>query len=185
MPNTFLPDICTPVVEITKENEHLLRTRYEARSEKELPVLMRYFPAATVKGAECTWFDLILYSREQILKENAATGKRVGELDPAPWRLISIKAQDVPFVQLCFFSVTEDRQALRVKLQSDSVYSDWRLMIYLCCNRFLSFSRYETPMQPITIMRNALISEGGSGVSIDRTAYGKSVDYWSKHAPIA
>lgn len=40
-------------------------------------------------------------------------------------------------------------------------------------------------MQPITVMRNALISEGGSGVAIDRTAYGKSVDYWSKHAPIA
>lgn len=101
IPNTFLPDLRTPVVEITKENEHLLRTRYEARSEKELPVLSRYFPADYVKGAECTWLDLILYSREQIVKENAATGKRVGELDPAPWRLISIKAQDVPFVPLC------------------------------------------------------------------------------------
>lgn len=40
---------------------------------------------------------------------------------------------------------------------------------------------FELPMNPITIMRNALIEEGGSGVSIDRAAYARSVDYWSKH----
>lgn len=142
MPNTFLPDICTPVVEITKENEHLLRTRYEARSAKELPVLMRYFPAASVKGPACTWFDLILYSREQILKENAATGKRVGELDPAPWRLISIKAQDVPYVQLRFvfkiyFSeAPEEQRASRLHLQSDSVYTNRLPMLYVPCVLF-------------------------------------------------
>jgi Protein of unknown function (DUF3228) len=97
MPNTFMPDVRTPVVEITADNEHLLRTRYEARTEKELPVLTRYFPVGSgIEPPQCTWFDLILYSREQIAKENAATGKRVGELDRAPWRLISIKAQDVP-----------------------------------------------------------------------------------------
>jgi Protein of unknown function (DUF3228) len=45
--------------------------------------------------------------------------------------------------------------------------------------------RFETPMQPITVMRNALISEGGSGVAIDRAAYDRSVEYWSKHAPVA
>jgi Protein of unknown function (DUF3228) len=91
-----MPDPRTPVVEITADNEHLLRARYEARTE-ELPVLTRYFPVdADIEPPQCTWFDLILYSREQIEKENAAPGKRVGELDRAPWRLISIKAQDVP-----------------------------------------------------------------------------------------
>jgi Protein of unknown function (DUF3228) len=40
-------------------------------------------------------------------------------------------------------------------------------------------------MQPITMMRNAILSEGGSGVAIDRAAYAQSVAYWSEHAPIA
>eukprot|EP00775_Hariotina_reticulata_P008290 gene8290-8477_t len=44
---------------------------------------------------------------------------------------------------------------------------------------------YETPMQPITMMRNALgREEGGSGVALDRQAYDASVHYWQKHAAI-
>lgn len=104
MPNTFLPDVRTPVVKITEQNEHLLRSRYEARTENELPILMRYFPVSSVEAPPCTWFDLILYSREQIEKENAATGKRMEKLDLAPWRLISVKAQDVPCVCATFTS---------------------------------------------------------------------------------
>lgn len=37
-----------------------------------------------------------VYSREQIEKEHAATGV-VEELDDAPWRLIGIKGQSVPY----------------------------------------------------------------------------------------
>lgn len=33
-------------------------------------------------------------------------------------------------------------------------------------------------------MRNALIEEGGSGVSLDREAYARSVEYWSKHVVV-
>lgn len=41
----------------------------------------------------------------------------------------------------------------------------------------------ETPMTPITIMRNALgVEEGGSGVPIDREAYRRSVEFWERHA---
>ena len=41
----------------------------------------------------------------------------------------------------------------------------------------------ETPMAPITMMRNALgVEEGGSGVPLDRAAYLRSVEYWSAHA---
>jgi hypothetical protein len=41
----------------------------------------------------------------------------------------------------------------------------------------------ETPMAPITMMRNALgVREGGSGVAIDQAAYRQSVEYWSTHA---
>jgi len=41
----------------------------------------------------------------------------------------------------------------------------------------------ETPMAPITMMRNALgVAEGGSGVPIDRDAYARSVLFWRDHA---
>lgn len=41
----------------------------------------------------------------------------------------------------------------------------------------------ETPMAPITMMRNALgVDEGGSGVPIDREAYRRSVEFWRGHA---
>ena len=41
----------------------------------------------------------------------------------------------------------------------------------------------ETPMAPITMMRNALgVEEGGSGVAIDREAYLRSVEFWRTHA---
>jgi hypothetical protein len=136
----FLESIKSPTIKIDSSNEHLLCTRYEARTEKELPVLVRYFPADKVTTKSAKYLDLILYSREQIELENAATNKRAGELEPSPWRLISIKAQDEP---------------------------------------------HETPMNPITCMRNGIISAGGSGVPIDRDAYMKSVQYWSTHALVS
>ena len=44
---------------------------------------------------------------------------------------------------------------------------------------------YELPMQPITMMRNALgAEEGGSGVPLKRADYIASVAFWSKHAPV-
>ena len=40
---------------------------------------------------------------------------------------------------------------------------------------------YELPMQPITVMRNALGKEhGGSGVPLDFAKYTESVDFWKK-----
>ena len=43
----------------------------------------------------------------------------------------------------------------------------------------------EIPMQPITMMRNALGAEyGGSGVPLIDEKYRESVDFWSRHAPL-
>ena len=40
---------------------------------------------------------------------------------------------------------------------------------------------YELPMNPITIMRNALgKDEGGSGVTLVREKYMESVEFWKK-----
>ena len=44
---------------------------------------------------------------------------------------------------------------------------------------------FETPMSPITAMRNALgKEEGGSGVPLDRAKYLAAVSYWEKHAAL-
>ena len=42
---------------------------------------------------------------------------------------------------------------------------------------------YETPMQPITMIRNELgLSHGGSGHPIERKAYAASVEFWRANA---
>lgn len=41
----------------------------------------------------------------------------------------------------------------------------------------------DIPMAPITMMRNALgVTEGGSGVALDRAAYQRSVAFWDANA---
>ena len=84
-------------IPVTALNEHLLRTEYEARTPQELPVLSRFFPKGTVKEEDlpiATFIDVILYSREQITKENAATGDAPND-ETAPWGVVSIKPQVV------------------------------------------------------------------------------------------
>ena len=52
-------DIKDGAIEITKENEHLLKTKYEARKENELPVLTRYFKKEDVDTPTSQYLDLI------------------------------------------------------------------------------------------------------------------------------
>lgn len=64
--------------------------------------------------------------------------------------------------------------------EGESIDGDWGIVAILSAEE-----PNESPMNPITMMRNALgVSEGGSGVAIDRDAYMKSVEYWSKNALI-
>lgn len=58
MPN-FDDSILDGAMEITAENEHLLKTAYEARNEKELPVLVRFFPGESVTPPVSKYLDLI------------------------------------------------------------------------------------------------------------------------------
>jgi hypothetical protein len=100
------------VLPVTLENVHNIRTKYEARNDKELPVLTRFFPKELVGDdlPVAKYLDLILYSREQIQKENAAQGNAdTGET--APWGIVSIKAQDVDY-ELPMNPITAMRNAL-------------------------------------------------------------------------
>ncbi|OQR87323.1 hypothetical protein ACHHYP_09123 [Achlya hypogyna] len=97
----FLPnftDACVATAPITDANKALLCTAYEARVPTELPVLVRWFPADAVTPRKASYLDVILYSREQIRLENAATGHADDpRSDGAPWGIIYVKAQDVPY----------------------------------------------------------------------------------------
>lgn len=126
--------------EITDANRALIESGYEARKENELAVLVQYLSRDRLPGPiKATHLDIILYSREQIIKENEAMGSEPPATD-APWGIISVKGQ-------------------------------------LC--------DYELPMQPITMMRNALGKEyGGSGVPLEQEKYQASVNFWSRHVAI-
>ena len=102
----------------------------------------RWVPASRVSVPQAKMLDVILYSREQIVKEREAMPEKgsASDLPDAPWGIISIKAQD---------------------------------------------EEHETPMQPITMMRNALgRDEGGSGVTLEKAKYDASVEYWRNRVPV-
>ena len=126
---------------ITAENECLLRSRYDSRTDKELPVLVRWFPKELIgEVPRASVLDIILYSYTQIQEENSAKGETDIHDHLYEWGIVGVKTQDV---------------------------------------------EQELPMQPITVMRNALgQEEGGSGVALDREKYIQSVNYWSAHALI-
>ena len=144
IPNEY-DDVAVSALPITDANRHLLETAYARRRPEEFAVLTRFFPPDKVTAPRAEWLDIILYSREQLVKEHAAlhgvSEEEVdGVLPQAPWGIISIKAQG---------------------------------------------EGYETPMNPITMMRNALgKAEGGSGVQLVREEYEKATTYWEGHAMI-
>lgn len=115
-------------VPITEANRHLLRSDYEARTDAELPVLVRWFEG--IEPPVAGYLIPILYSRAQLARE--------GTPIDADWGVVG-----------CMYTMAPT----------------------------------ETPMAPITMLRNALgVEEGGSGVPIDREAYARSVAFWRAHA---
>lgn len=98
---------------ITPQNASLLRSGYGARTANELPVLQRWFPEAAVSPVPVArMLDVILYSREQLVKERAATGRAdAPPLPDAPWGVISVKAQDEDY-ELPMQPITAMRNAL-------------------------------------------------------------------------
>lgn len=105
-------DATVNVLRVTPDNEHLLRCTYEARNDKELPVLTRYFPKEFMKDIKlpiAKYLDLILYSREQINKENEAMDNTSDS--ESPWGIVSIKAQDIDY-EIPMTPITMMRNAL-------------------------------------------------------------------------
>lgn len=103
--HVFIPNFTDATVgaeAVTPQNAHLLRSGYQKRRPEEAAVLARWFPRTAVAARRARCLDVICYSREQLLLEHAALpfesrGAAPGSdpgLPPAPWGIISIKAQD-------------------------------------------------------------------------------------------
>ncbi|CAD2084560.1 conserved protein, unknown function [Plasmodium vinckei brucechwatti] len=133
-------DATIEAIEINSNNRALIKTDYISRRDTELPVLIRWVSKKDIKeNMKAKYLDLILYSREQIEKENQETN-------------------NIPKVKsTCLYSI------ISIKPQNED---------------------YELPMTPITMLRNTLITEGGSGVSLNREKYLESVKYWRDHVSI-
>eukprot|EP01100_Stratorugosa_tubuloviscum_P011657 TRINITY_DN523_c1_g3_i1.p1 TRINITY_DN523_c1_g3~~TRINITY_DN523_c1_g3_i1.p1 ORF type:complete len:229 (+),score=87.73 TRINITY_DN523_c1_g3_i1:84-689(+) len=96
----FIPNFCEDLkvttISINETNKKLLRSDYIARTEKELPVLTRWFPKSAFESIPTASFlDIILYSKEQILLENAELPQEDPQIlsQPFEWGIVSIKPQ--------------------------------------------------------------------------------------------
>jgi hypothetical protein len=172
--HVFMPNVlgcqvgCLP---ITDANRPLLRSGYTRRRPEELPVLTRWFKEADVAPLpKAKFLDVILYSREQLEKEYLAMptksssggddGGAEGPGGAGGGGGGGNKGLDAirALPKECVWGI------ISVKAQDEP---------------------HETPMQPITMLRNALgREEGGSGVSLDRAAYEASASYWEEHAAV-
>lgn len=152
---------------ITLENYQYLRSGFSSRAPSELPVMDRWLELP-LPAPKAEYLMIVLYSKEQLLKEyEEDLKKKFKNWEETRETVLS----DSDKKALC------ELDGFKFEL---SEKDEWGVVAILG-----QMSSTEEPMKPITMMRNALgISEGGSGVPIDRERYQQSVDFWSKYATV-
>ena len=147
-----------------------LRTGYTRRRPEELAVLARWFLEADVGPLpRAAFLDVILYSREQVEAEKQAMPGKGGTQEQGVHmaQAAAAVACSTTLLELAGEPCTPPTAPwaiISVKAQAEG---------------------HETPMLPITAMRNALgREEGGSGVPLDREAYEAATAYWADKAPV-
>jgi hypothetical protein len=86
----------------------------------------------------------------------------------------NVTAPQATFLDIILYS------AEHLKTEGIVVKGDWGIVSINA-----EMAPEESPMPPITMLRNALgKDEGGSGVTLDREAYLKSVEYWKAFATV-
>ncbi len=118
-------------VPITDENRHQLRSGYEARTQSELAVLTRWFEG--VEPPVANFLVVILYSREQLLKE--------GERIEADWGVVgclyTTEPEEIPMAPITMMrnalgveeggsGVPLDREAYRRSVAFWEANANWR-----------------------------------------------------------
>jgi hypothetical protein len=166
---------------ITIENYQYLRSGYSARRESELPVFSRWLELPVGKP-KAEWLVLVLYDKKQINveRESEHEAKLLKE-HTKQWSEHIKTEPEIGYIkeQFPLFDVWKE-SVEEIEGKYKHFDADWGVVAILGQN-----SHEEEPMQPSTILRNALgIDEGGSGVPLDREAYLKSVDFWEKNATV-
>ena len=146
----------TGTMPISIENYQYIRSGYSARTKEELPVFSRWLELP-VSPPTANWLSLVLYSKKQIDKEAMVKHEK----DVENWENCIFKIEDKP----------EPPQPFD---------AEWGIVAILA-----QMSSEEEPMKPETMVRNALgITEGGSGIPIDKVKYAESVEFWSKNVTV-
>jgi len=116
------------------------------------------------------------------------TGYLARRSDELPVLCRWIKSSDIPggvpkaaFLDLIFYS----REQLILEAQAmkgEIVPGEWDWALISLKGQY---SAHETPMQPITMMRNALGAEyGGSSVPLNHSKYIDSANHWNKYVSV-
>lgn len=116
---------------VTEDNRHLLRSAYEARSRKELPVLVRWFEGVEPPVAE--YLVVILYSREQLAKEGTVVDTDWGVVGC----LYTMQPEEIPMAPITILrnalgveeggsGVPLDREAYRRAVEFWQANANWR-----------------------------------------------------------
>jgi len=152
---------------IAIENYQYLRSGFSSRTPSELPVMDRWFELP-LPASKAEYLMVVIYSREQLLKEHEEDLKKKFK-NWEETRNETLSESDKK--SMC------ELDGFKFDLSEDD---EWGVVAILG-----QMSSDEEPMKPITMMRNALgMSEGGSGVPIDKERYAKSVEFWSKNATV-
>ena len=161
-------------IPITSDNEHLLRSGYEARTEKELPVLNRWFPKDAVRRSVVVG----LAPRAGVQRAMSGSMPSTQTAAACLWAVSHLCRWQLPLLCTPFLKVANPGEAAFLDL---ILYSREQIRIENAAMGEDSGSDapwgivsvkpqdvdHELPMQPITIMRNALGAEhGGSGVPL-------------------
>lgn len=118
-------------VPVTDDNRHLLRTAYEARNSRELPVLVRWFE--DLEPPVAAYLVVILYSREQLARE--------GSPIDADWGVVGCmytgEPEEIPMAPITMMrnalgveeggsGVPLDREAYQRSVEYWSLHANWR-----------------------------------------------------------
>jgi hypothetical protein len=118
-------------VPITTQNQHQLRSGYEARSTDELPVLVRWFES--VEPPIANYLVVILYSREQLAKEGTSISTDWGVVGC----LYTAKPTEIPMAPITMMrnalgveqggsGVALDRDAYQRSVEFWNSHANWR-----------------------------------------------------------
>jgi len=152
------PSIKKAVIKIDHTIYPYIQSGYSSRTPEELAVLSRWvsFPHKSYPLPTAEYIGLVLYTREQLLKEHNEQFPPADYKSNSPWSDKTVMMQPT-------FELTEECEYGIVAI--------------------MGLGQPEMdPMPPITHLRNALGGvEGGNGVPINKEEYEKSVKFWSEH----